>query len=89
MDIKSIADSAKLEIKENEYKEIESKLEKSIIEFENIVDFKDSGEIMFSSSFNHNCYKDDIVGTSINREKAFKNSKRKEGEYLSVPKVVE
>ena len=89
MDIKAIAHSSKLEIKENEYKDIKSKLEKSMIEFEEIANFKDSKDIMISLSSNQNCYKDDIVGTSLNREKALKNSKRKDGDYISVPRVVE
>ena len=79
-----IANLAKLE--ENDKLDIKDIL----VEIEKIVEVKiDDCDIMISPSVNQNVFFDDEIGSHINKEKAFKNSKKKVADYIVVPRVIE
>jgi len=85
MKIEHIANLAKLELEDN----YQSEIEEFLTEIKEITELEVDKDIMISSSFNQDVFFNDITGTHINREQAFKNSKMKDGDYIVVPKVVE
>lgn len=87
--IQHIADLAKLYIKEEEYPKYQQQCTDILSEIEKIVSVEtDTDEIMISPCTETNKYIDDVVEEHIDREDAFKNSKRVKGDYITVPKVV-
>ena len=90
IEIEHIANLAKLKLEENEYSKYQTQIGDILTEIEKIIKVKINDEdIMISPSFNENNFFDDKVGSHINKEQAFKNSKRKEDNYIVVPKVIE
>ena len=88
--VKHIADLAKINISEEEYRKYQQQLTDILMEIDKIleVDIKEEN-IMISPTDNSNCYSEDVVLNHISREDVFKNAKRVSGDYIIVPKVIE
>lgn len=88
--INHIAALAKLSTKEINYDKIGKQLNDILTEIDKINEVELTEEmIMISPSDNKNEYEEDVIGTHINKNDAFKNAKHVKGDYLVVPKVIE
>jgi len=88
--VEHIAKLARLSIDEQEIPKYEQQLGDILTEIEKIVSVPiGNEEIMISPTKNENCYREDIIGTHINKEEALKNTKHRKGDYIAVPKVIE
>lgn len=88
--VKHIANLARLSVTEAEIPKYEQQLGDILTEIEKIVNVPiGNEEMMISPTKNENCYREDVIGTHINKEDALKNTKHRKGDYIAVPKVIE
>lgn len=88
--INHIASLAKLEIEDAEIEKYQQQITDILTEIEKIVKVEIPEEnIMIGPSDSRDRYEEDIIGTHISRDLAFKNAKKVKGDYIVVPKVIE
>lgn len=88
--VKHIAGLAHLTLKDEEMPKYQQQLTDILTEIDKIISLPlGEEEIMISPTTNRDCYKEDVIGTHLSQELAFKNAKHVKQDYIVVPKVVE
>ena len=85
-----VANLARLNIVDNEIERYAGQLSDILTEIEKItkVEIDPNTDILIAPTNNKNIYKEDTEGPMLSREEIFKNTKKTDGRYIIVPKVV-
>lgn len=87
--IDHVALLARLKIQDNEYESYNKELKAIWSEIEKILKVEIEGnDFVITTSPNQNCYKEDNAGEMLSVNDVLKNAKNTNGDYISVPKVL-